>query len=179
MEDKVTVSIQMKPAYLFDFLYWHSYHGVYGIVNYGFSLAAIAALCFGYGEGSILTTVALILLALSFTVFNPLLLYQKAVNQIKRVSTFQKPIDYSFDENGVTVEQEEAFATAAWEEALLIRETRNTLVIYFGAANAVVLPKKECGEAMQKIKWQILKARPEFEKRLKKDENGRKTERER
>ncbi len=168
MEDKVTVSIQMKPAYLFDFLYWHSYHGVYGIVNYGFSLAAVAALCLGFGEDSIIATVALILLALSFTVLNPLLLYQKAVNQIKRVPTFQKPISYSFDENGVTVEQEEASATALWKDALLIRETGKTLVIYFGAANAVVLPKKECGEAMKKIKEKIVKARPEFEKRLKK-----------
>ena len=76
-EKQVTISVQMKTGYMFDFLYWHSYSGVMGIVNYGLSLAAVAALVAGFGKGNPVATVALLVLSLLFTVINPLLLLQK------------------------------------------------------------------------------------------------------
>ena len=165
---KITVCIQMKTAYMFDFLYWHSYSGFMGVVNYGFSLIALAALLAGFGKGNTMATVALTVLALLFTVINPLLLLQKAAKQIKRTPMFQKPIEYTFDEKGFTVTQENESATAEWTDVVLVRETKKTLVLYLGAANAIVLPKEECGEAMAGVKALLLEARPVFAGKLKK-----------
>ena len=49
---EVKFSVQMKTMYMFDFLYWHSYHGVTGIINYALSFAGIAALIAGFGKGN-------------------------------------------------------------------------------------------------------------------------------
>ena len=48
---EVRFSVQMKTVYMFDFLYWHSYHGITGIINYALSFAGIAALIAGFGKG--------------------------------------------------------------------------------------------------------------------------------
>jgi hypothetical protein len=53
---EVTFSVQMKTIYMFDFLYWHSYHGVTGIINYALSFAGIAALIAGFGKGNAFIT---------------------------------------------------------------------------------------------------------------------------
>ncbi len=167
-ENKVTVSVQMKTAYMFDFLYWHSYSGFMGIINYGFSLAAVVALCLGFGKGDAMATIALVVLALLFTVINPLLLLQKADKQVKRMPMFRNPILYSFDQKGFTVTQDGESAEAEWAEVVLVRETKKTLALYLGAANAIVLPKEECGEAMAEIKRLLKEARPAFAPKLKK-----------
>lgn len=167
-ENKVTVRVQMKTAAMFDFLYWHSYSGVMGIINYGFSLAALAALLAGFGKGNPMATIALVVLALLFTVINPLLLLQKANKQVKKTPMFAKPIAYSFDEKGFAVMQDGETGTATWEEVVLVRETKKTLVLYLGAANAIVLPKDQCADAMKEIKQLLQTARPCFAAKLKK-----------
>ena len=166
--DKVKIQVQMKTEYMFDFLYWHSYHGMMGIFNYGFSFAAVVALLLGFGKNNMTATYALVLLALMFTVINPLLLLQKAAKQVKRAPMFHKPIQYVFDEKGFTVIQDKESAKAEWVEVMLVRETKKTLAIYLGASNAVVLPKAECTEAIADIKSLLVAARPDFESRLKK-----------
>lgn len=165
---EVTIRVQMKTPYMFEFLYWHSYHGFYGVLNYGFSLAALAALLFGFGKDDTIATVALIILACLFTVINPLLLLRKAAKQVKRVPMFQKPIEYTFDEKGFTVMQEAESAQAAWGDVVLVRETKNILALYLGAANAIVLPKAAGREEVAEIKKLLLKAQPAFERSLKK-----------
>lgn len=166
-QKNISVSVQMTTGDMFDFLYWHSYHGVMGIVNYGFSLAALVALLCGFGEGNLMATVALLVLAALFTVINPLLLLQKADKQVKNTPMFQKPLQYTFDEKGFTVTQETESASAAWTDVLQIRETKKTMVLYLGAANATVLPKKACDGNLEEIKKYIRNAAPEAAKKLK------------
>ena len=38
---KISLTIKMKVGYMFNFLYWHSYHGIQGIINYGISAVAL------------------------------------------------------------------------------------------------------------------------------------------
>ena len=167
MEKNISISIQMTANAMFDFLYWHSYHGMMGIVNYGFSLIALLALLFGFGKGNTIATIALVVLASLFTIVNPVMLYYKAVRQVKKNPMFQKSLEYTFDEKGFSVAQGEEKAFASWSDVLLLRETKKTLVLYLGASNATVLPKKDCKEHLGAIKELIRKATPEVAKRLK------------
>ena len=167
MEKSISLTIQMTPSAMFDFLYWHSYHGFMGIVNYGFSLIALIALLCGFGKGNTIATIALLVLASLFTIINPVLLYYKAVRQVKKVPMFQKPLEYTFDEKGFQVAQGTEQAFASWEDVLLLRETKKTMVLYLGASNATVLPKKDCKEHLAQIKEFIRTAVPELAKKLK------------
>ena len=167
MEKSISLTIQMTKSAMFDFLYWHSYHGFMGIVNYGFSLIALIALLCGFGKGNVIATIALMVLASLFTIVNPALLYYKAVRQVKRIPMFQKPLEYTFDKKGFSVSQETEQAFASWSDVLLIRETNKTIVLYLGAANATVLPKKDCKEHLAQIKEFIRASAPEVAKKLK------------
>ena len=164
---EIKFSVQMKVSYMFDFLYWHSYHGMTGVINYALSIAGVAALIAGFGKGNTVVTVMLVVLALLFTVINPLSLLYKAARQVKRAPMFQKPLYYCFDAKGFTISQESSSDSAKWEDIIFIRETGKTIILYMGAANAIVLPKKDCGDQLSGLKELIRTKLPEMAKKLK------------
>lgn len=164
---EVKFSVQMKTSYMFDFLYWHSYHGMTGVINYAFSFAGVAALLAGFGKGNTVVTIMLVALALLFTVINPLLLLYKAAGQVKRTTMFAKPLYYKFDTRGFSISQENNSDSAEWNSVVLIRETGKSIILYMGAANALVLPKKEIGNQLDDLKKLIRAALPELAKKLK------------
>jgi len=165
---EVKFSVQMNTAYMFDFLYWHSYHGITGIINYAFSFAGVAALLAGFGKNNTTVTVMLIILALLFTVINPLSLLYKAARQIKRTPMFEKPLQYKFDTKGFTISQDSSSDSAEWGTVVLLRETGKSIILYMGAANALILPKKEIGTQLPEFKELIRAMLPEQGKKLKK-----------
>jgi len=165
---EIKFSVQMKTIYMFDFLYWHSYHGITGIINYALSFAGIAALAAGFGKGNVTVIVMLVALSLLFTVINPLSLLYKAARQVKKSPVFAKPLVYTFDENGFSVSQEENTSSVNWDAVVLLRETGKSIILYLGAANAQILPKKEIGSQVDELKTLIRHALPQHAKKLKK-----------
>ncbi len=165
---EVKFSVQMKTSYMFDFLYWHSYHGITGIINYALSFAGVAALMAGFGKTNTGVTVMLVLLALLFTVINPLSLLYKAARQIKRTPMFEKPLYYKFDTKGFSISQESSTDSAGWDSIVLIRETGKSIILYMGAANALILPKSEIGDQLEDLKKLIRAELPQLAKKLKK-----------
>lgn len=165
---EVKFSVQMKTVYMFDFLYWHSYHGITGIINYALSFAGVAALLAGFGKDNTVVTIMLVALSLLFTVINPLLLLYKAAGQLKRTPMFAKPLHYKFDTRGFSISQDNNSDSAEWNSVVLIRETRKSIILYLGAANALILPKKEIGSQLEELKKLIRSALPEQAKKLKK-----------
>lgn len=164
---EVKFSVQMKTTYMFDFLYWHSYHGITGIINYALSFAGIAALCAGFGKNNTAVTVMLVILALLFTVINPLSLLYKAARQIKRTPMFSKPLHYTFDAKGFTISQDSSSDSAEWDTVIMLRETGKSIILYMGAAKALVLPKKEVGEQLPELKKLLREKLPAISKKLK------------
>ena len=164
---EIKFSVQMKTSYMFDFLYWHSYHGVSGVVNYALSLAGVAALIAGFGRDNAAVTLMLVFLAMLFTVINPLSLLYKAARQIKRTPMFQKPLEYCFDEKGFTVSQEGKSDSVEWNTVVLVRETGKNIILYMGAAKAIILPKKAIDEQLPELKALICEVIPTLGKKLK------------
>ena len=165
---EVKFSVQMKTVYMFDFLYWHSYHGITGIINYALSFAGIAALIAGFGKDNIMVTVMLVALASLFTVINPLLLLYKAARQVKKTPMFAKPLHYKFDTREFSISQDSNSDSAKWDSVVFIRETGKSIILYMGASNALVLPKKEIGNQLGDLKKLMRAAIPEQAKKLKK-----------
>ncbi len=165
---EVKFSVQMKTVYMFDFLYWHSYHGITGIINYALSFAGIAALIAGFGKDNTMVTVMLVALASLFTVINPLLLLYKAARQVKKTPMFAKPLHYKFDTREFSISQDSNSDSAKWDSIVFIRETGKSIILYMGASNALVLPKKEIGNQLGDLKKLMRAAIPEQAKKLKK-----------
>ena len=110
----------------------------------------------------------LVILALLFTVINPVSLLYKAARQIKRTPMFSKPLEYRFDSKGFSVSQEGSSDSAEWGAVIMLRETGKSIILYMGAAHAMVLPKREIGEQLSELKTLIRTALPELGKKLKK-----------
>jgi len=81
---------------------------------------------------------------------------------------FAKPLYYKFDTRGFSVSQDNNADSAEWKSVVLIRETGKSIILYLGAANALILPKKEIGEQLADLKKLIRAALPEQAKKLKK-----------
>ena len=169
MEDRsVEFTVKMKTKYIFEFLYVNSYAGFRAVINYGFSAIAIVALIMGYGKDSVISLVALIVLASLFTVVNPALLLFKAWKQSKLNPGFSKPVDYVFSKEGITLTQGDAKQDAPWEYVLLAQETLGSIILFTGNNNATILPKADIGDKLDDFKALLLEMCPEGCVKLKK-----------
>ena len=81
---------------------------------------------------------------------------------------FAKPLMYKFDTRGFSVSQENNSDSAEWNKVVFIRETGMSIILYLGAANALILPKKEIGGQLDDLKKLIRAALPQQAKKLKK-----------
>lgn len=161
MDNKtVSFSVSMKTKYMFEFLYVNSYSGLRGLISYLFSAAGIAALIFGYGEESFIAAFFLHVLALMFTVLDPLLLLYKAWQQVKISDVFKEPINYSFTVNGFNVAQGENSQDLVYDVVLLAKETLGSIVLFTGNNNAIILPKEFFKENVNDLKQLLKKVRP-------------------
>ncbi len=162
---KVTFEVTMKTNYMFSFLFYNSYYGVRGGINYALSAVAIVALLCGFGDSPI-ATFFLVLLALLFTVIEPLMLLFKAFRQVHTSESFKLPMTYTFAENAFYLQQGEVRQQAPWELVLLVRETRDLFILFTGGNNAILLPKDQI-EELDELKAILRIARPDETKKLK------------
>ncbi len=152
MEDRtIEFTVSMKTGYIFEFLYVNSYSGFRGVINYGFSAIAIAALIMGYGD-QIYSKIALILLALLFTVISPAMLLFKAWRQMKMNQGFKKPVHYAFNKSSIILSQETESQEVPWEIVLLAQETFKSILLFTGNNSATILPKDCIGEELPAFK---------------------------
>ena len=81
---------------------------------------------------------------------------------------FAKTLMYKFDTRGFSVSQDNNTDSAEWKNVVFIRETGKSIILYLGAANALILPKKAIGNQLGDLKKLIRAALPEQAKKLKK-----------
>ncbi|MDL2296056.1 YcxB family protein [Lachnospiraceae bacterium OttesenSCG-928-E19] len=143
MSAKFNVKITQKV--MFDFLVYHTYTHVMGMVAVVFGLInltiGIHALV-NQGEKWIVYSI----FGLIFLFGTPIMLWFTAGTSVKGTAIFQKPIEYELSDAGVRASQGEQGNVAPWESILRVTSTRNGIFLYQGKSNAIVLPRKEMGE---------------------------------
>lgn len=164
--EPIEFTVKMKTKYLFEFLYVNSYSGFRGIINYGFTVIAIVALCFGYGNTPLNLT-ALLILASLFTIIDPLMLLFKAWRQIKLSPAFKEPVTYLFTEEGIKLTQGEESQETGWDIVLLAKESIGSIYLFTGNNNAVILPKEFYKDKVNDLKLLLKKVRPDEAGKLK------------
>lgn len=149
---EVKFSVQITVKDMFAFLMHHSYRGGSLIADAVVTFGAIGLLLAGFGKGDPVKTVALIFVAMLFTVIHPLQLYGKARKQVKKNEVFKNPLDYVLTDEGITLSQGEQSQSITWGDVYQIREYKSQILVYTGRVYAFVWPKRELAGCEEEVR---------------------------
>lgn len=155
LDGSLEYSIQLKAGDMRHFLMHHTYTSLSGWFGVAISLAAVVMLIVGrerYGSFEITT---LIIMALLFTVIQPLQLVLKANRQIKRQPMFASPLKYNICKDGIVIRQDKQIVNVVWMEIRKVVETRKAVFVYTSPVRAFIFPKdqiKDFAEFRKRIK---------------------------
>lgn len=149
---EVKFSVQVTVKDMFAFLMHHSYRGGSLIADAIVTFGAIGLLLAGFGKGDPVKTVALIFVAMLFTVIHPLQLYSKARKQVKNNEIFKKPLNYVLTEEGITLSQGEQSQSITWEDVYQVKEYKSQILVYTGRVYAFIWPKSALATCETEVK---------------------------
>lgn len=135
----INISVKIEAGDLYDYMLMHSYNSPAGIVGSTF--------------GALLIVFALatkqwifIVLGLVMLLYLPWTLFLKSRSQLLNNPAFQEPLQYTLDEEGLTVSQGEAQEKMAWEDMHKAVSTGRSIILYTSRVNATIFPKRQLGE---------------------------------
>lgn len=140
----IETDVKLDQRSLSRFLIYHNYVRVSGIIGLVLSVAALVALCAAWGMWTPMQRGLLAVLALLFTVLQPLMLASKGKRQLA-MEEFQIPFHYSFDDNGVTISQKDQTQSFSWEDIRKVVFRKDAIYVYMSAVSAFVVPEEQCG----------------------------------
>lgn len=143
MNDSIHMQVKIDVNDLSKFMIRHLYTkftGLFGVFLSAFSLGLLIGWWNHFG---VMQRIILVFLALSFTVFQPLLLRVKAVKQLK-AKAFQEAFIYDIDDVGITVSQGELKETMQWDKVKKVIIQKHAIYVYMTAMSAFILPEDKC-----------------------------------
>ena len=148
--EEIRVESKIARSELFRFLLYHNYCRVIGIVGLIFSAACLAAAAWTFGSVKIGNTILLLLLGALFTIYQPLMLYRKAVVQ-SRHPVFSKAAHYVMSDEGITGSQGEESASIRWDELWKVVGRRREIYLFVDPVRANIISKDQAGEKAPQI----------------------------
>lgn len=146
-----TKSVNMSFTALYSYVINTNYRSISGVMSLFISIVSLLILAIKWTSIAGNQKVALIIVGLLFTVFNPLILAFRTFKQLKLSPSYKKPLIYTFSDNGITVSQGEQSQDIAWDMICRIMLTNKMLAIYTGRMHAFVIPLSELGDDRGKI----------------------------
>lgn len=150
MDKDLRFEINLTAKDLWQFSMYHANGGAMGIVNVLFTLAALFLIVTRWGMVTTPYRILLIICALMFTVWQPLLLYYKACRQAKAPVIREKMI-LGFGEQGIHVEQNGQEVDFTWEQVGRIDKMPTMVIVYMDRVHAYLLPKVIMGSREQSL----------------------------
>ncbi|MCM1158692.1 MAG: YcxB family protein [Bacteroidales bacterium] len=145
-EEKITFSVQMTVKEVYRFTMYHVYHGNAGRFGLLISLAALVMLLVSFDSLSDQSRAVLTLVAVWYVIIEPVIMYHRAKGQVKRNKSYQQPLCYRLDGEGITVSQNEEQHSIAWDKLFKIVKTKSQYLIYSSKIYAFVFPMKDVGD---------------------------------
>lgn len=144
---------------IFAFLMRYSYAGIIGKIGPAISLVAAVVFVKNLPNFSGNETKMIInaILALLFTVINPILLYLKAKQQKLTNKAYKSEMLYELNEEGIKLFVGEQEGGIPWDLIVKIEETKTLYLLYTTRVNAFLWPKKDMGEQEEKLMAYVLK----------------------
>lgn len=144
MKKELCFEVKLDVKDLWQFSMYHANAGMLGIVNLLFTLAALFLIVTRWGMLTTPYRALLVVCALMFTVWQPLLLYHKARKQAKATAV-KEPMILVFGEEGLKVEQNGQEALFAWDQMGRLDKMPTMVILYMDRVHAYLLPKSVMG----------------------------------
>ena len=133
------VDVHMDTAALYDYMLRHTYTSPLGLV--ATFLGFLALLFFCKGAGGLYLLIGIVMI-----VYLPWNLFLTARKQAITNEAFQKPLHYSFTDEGVYISQDDKTEMQAWQDMVKAVSTQRSIVLYTSKVNACVFPRKDLGD---------------------------------
>lgn len=140
-QDTISFSVQMTVKDLYRFNMYHVYHSASGLVGLLLSLLALGNLIISFDSLTDQGKTIMTIVALWFTVLEPIMVYRRAKKQVKKIKSYHKPLHYTIGEQGITVSQDEESQTMEWNRLRRIVKTRQQILIYSSRVHAFIFPR--------------------------------------
>ena len=155
MTEAKTKSVNMTFPALFSYVLNTNYRSMSGILGLVLSFGAIVMLVIGWSTTSGRQKAIFIIVALMFTVINPLSLAFKTFKQLKTSPSYKQPLVYTFGDNGIGVSQGEEHMNLEWKGVYRLLMTKYMLAVYTNRMHAFVIPLDQLGDDMVRF-WRRL-----------------------
>lgn len=132
----IELDVKISSNDLYDYMMRHSYNSASGIIGSCFG-AILILLGLATKQYIYLVFGAVILLYLPWTLF------VKSKQQVLSNPSFQKPLHYLLDEQGITISQGEDAVQYTWAEMQKAVSTSRSIILYTSPVNATIFPKKQ------------------------------------
>lgn len=142
----VKFDVKMTDKAMYDFLLYHTYTKVSGILGVVFGFLMLLFGVRQVAENQLETAVFLFFLAFFFLVFTPFILWKRAKEQVKHTPMFLEPIHYELTEKGIEVSQGEQKNLNEWRDFDKAVATNQSIILYVTRMRAIIFPKKDLGE---------------------------------
>lgn len=144
-EARLQFEVKLDAGDFWRFSLHHSMSGMKGIFNVLFTVAALFLLLTRWSVLASGQRLLLVICALIFTVWQPLLLLNKAKKQAKQPA-MQIPMLLTFGSEGLRVDQNQQNVTFTWEQMGRMERTSSMVILYMDHVHAYLLPKRVMGE---------------------------------
>lgn len=140
----INLTVKIEAGDLYDYMLMHSYNSPAGILGSAFGAVLII---FAVATNQWLFVV----LGLVMLLYLPWTLFIKSRRQILSNPSFQEPLQYSLDEEGLTVSQGDVQEKMNWENMHKAVSTGRSIILYTSHVNATIFPKKQMGENLTAV----------------------------
>lgn len=137
------VETKIGTGELYSYLMMHTYSSFSGKVCVILSLLALIMLLLGAGKGDMTKTVILGIVALLYTVINPIMLYMKAARQAKLNPAYKDSMKFGFHEKGVNISFGGNEGMIPWDKMMKAKKTKKVYALYTDPIHAFLIATKD------------------------------------
>lgn len=135
----LNLTIKIEAGDLYDYMLMHSYNSPAGILGSAFG-AVLVIFALATQQWMFIVLGAVMLLYLPWTLFI------RSRKQILANPSFQEPLQYTLDEEGLTISQGDEEGKMVWEDMYKAVSTGRSIILYTSRINATIFPKRQLGD---------------------------------
>ena len=139
--DEIKFKIALKVNDLYYFMMHHYYSKPAGIIGLVLSIGSLVLLITRWNVTDATAKMLYFIIALLFTVINPLMLLTKAKAQIQRNKSLGGGLEYILSDEHLSVCLGEERADVGWDQIIRVKDNGRELLVYMTAARAYIWPK--------------------------------------
>ena len=135
----VEFDVKITTGTMYDYMLRHTFTSFAGIVGEVLGLVLVA--------GFFVTGQWVYLIAGLICVFyQPVSLYFRAKRQVRDNRSFDGPLHYRLDDEGITVKSGDDTDSLPWDRMYKAVSTTRSVILYTGRVNACIFPKDDLGD---------------------------------